>query len=327
MMMMAAKTLITGAGGMIGSHLAERLVSEGREVAATYVRPTIDMATVDPKVRFTQLDVCDREAVAQLIERDRPKEIYHLAAQSLPTVSWADPWTTMRTNADGTINIFEAIRRTREADPSYDPIVVVACSSAEYGASLTPDRVPVSEETPLLPLHPYGVSKVAQDLLAFQYFENFSIRCIRARIFNCTGPRKRNDVASDFAAGMVRSLHEGTPLRHGNLETRRAIIDVRDMVSALVVLAQRGVAGEAYNISAEQAFKIADLLELYFDIAGKRVPTVTDPALLRPSDEPVIFGDTAKIRRDTGWAPTYELRQTLSDMLAFEEGQYQTRGR
>lgn len=319
--------LITGAGGMIGSHLAERLTADGAAVVASFAQPTIEMSSVSADVQFMQLDVCDREAVDALIQGVRPTEIYHLAAQSLPTVSWSDPWQTMRVNAEGTINIFEAVRAIIDTDAAYDPMIVVACSSAEYGASLTPDRVPIGEDAPLLPLHPYGVSKVAQDLLAFQYFQNFGIRSIRARIFNCTGPRKRNDVASDFAVGIVKARHEGIPLRHGNLETRRAIIDVRDMVSALIGLARQGKPGEAYNISAERTYQISELLELYFDIAGERVPTTLDPALLRPSDEPVIFGDTAKIRRDTDWGPTYELRQTLSDMLAFEEEQYEARAR
>lgn len=306
---------------MMGSHLAEALIANQAEVIPTYLQPTINMETVDPAVRFRELDVLDRSAVFHLIEEARPVEIYHLAAQSLPTVSWTDPWRTLRVNVEGTVNIFEAIRKVRETE-SYDPMVVIACSSAEYGASLTPDRVPVGEDAPLLPLHPYGVSKVAQDLLGHQYFYNHGLRCIRARIFNCTGPRKRNDVASDFARGIVQALNDGGALRHGNLETRRAIIDVRDMIQALIMLARKGKPGEAYNVCAENAYRISEVLDLFFDIAGRRVETELDPQLLRPSDEAVIFGDTSKIRRDTGWQPAYELRQTLSDMLAFEQAQY-----
>ncbi len=110
-------------------------------------------------------------------------------------------------------------------------------------------------------------------------------------------------------------------MRHGNLQTMRAIIDVRDMIKALIVLARKGTAGEAYNICADKAYRITEVLDLYFDIIGRRLPTHLDQALLRPSDEAVIFGDTAKIRADTAWAPVYGLRQTLSDILAFEEEQ------
>jgi GDP-4-dehydro-6-deoxy-D-mannose reductase len=314
--------MITGTGGMMGSHLAEALIGSGSQVLATYLHPTINMETVDREVRFTELDVLDRDAMTKLVRSAKPDEIYHLAAQSLPTVSWTDPWRTVRVNMEGTINIFEAIREVRRENPLYDPIVVIACSSAEYGAALTPDRVPISEDAPLLPLHPYGVSKVGQDLLGHQYFKNDGIRCIRARIFNCTGPRKRNDVVSDFAKGMVRVLKDGGVLHHGNLATRRAIIDVRDMIQALIALARHGQAGEAYNICADRAYRISDILEMFFEILGRRVPTELDPRLLRSSDEPVIFGDTSKIRRDTGWKPVHDLRRTISDMLVFEEAQY-----
>jgi nucleoside-diphosphate-sugar epimerase len=225
-------------------------------------------------------------------------------------------------NVEGTINIFEAVLEVRKTDPGYDPMTVIACSSAEYGAAMTPERVPITEDAPLLPLHPYGVSKVAQDLLGYQYHQSYGLRCIRARIFNCTGPRKRNDVASDFAKGIVRAMHEGGPLRHGKLETQRAIMDVRDMVQALVALARKGRPGEAYNICADAAYPISQILELYFELAGSRVPTEVDPRLLRPTDEAVIYGDTSKIRQDTGWAPVFELRRTLADMLAFEQSQY-----
>lgn len=320
------KILITGAGGMMGSHLAEMLVREGREVLATFLDPTIDMTTVDPSVAFTPLDVCDRQAVFDLVEAHRPTEIYHLAAQSLPTVSWTDPWRTCRVNVEGTINVFEAILAVRKTDAAYDPMTVIACSSAEYGASLTPDRIPIGEDAPLLPLHPYGVSKVAQDLLGHQYHFNHGLRCIRARIFNCTGPRKRNDVVSDFGRAVVRSLHEEVPVRHGNLKTKRAIIDVRDMVDALIALARKGTPGEAYNICADIAYEISDILEMYFEAAGRRLPTKQDPALLRPSDEAIIFGDTTKIRRDTGWSPKLDLRRTLADVFEYEQEQYRRHG-
>lgn len=307
---------------MMGSHLAEALNAEGSEVIATYFEPTIDMSTVDPAITFSLLDVCDKDAVFRLIEKSRPTEIHHLAAQSLPTVSWLDPWRTCRVNIEGTINLFEAILAVRKIDPQYDPMTVIACSSAEYGASLTPERVPVDEDAPLLPLHPYGVSKVGQDLLGHQYNFNHGLRCIRARIFNCTGPRKRNDVVSDFGRAIVKSLNEGGPVRHGNLETRRAIIDVRDMIQALISLARKGRSGEAYNICADQAFQISQVLNMYFEIAGTTLPTEVDPALLRPSDEAIIFGDTTKIRADTGWSPTISLAKTLADVLAYEKDQY-----
>ena len=319
-------TLITGAAGMMGSHLAEQLTARGDELVTTYFQPTIDMRGLE-HIPMVELDVRDFEAVRALIHRFRPSVVHHLAAQSLPTVSWVDPWTTLDTNSMGTINIFESIKALRAADPTYDPVVVVACSSAAYGASMTPERVPIDEEAPLLPMHPYGVSKVAQDLLTFQYHLNAGVRGIRARIFNCTGPRKRNDVVSDFGRGVVQSARTGEPLRVGNLDTRRGIIDVRDMINALILLAEKGRAGEAYNICAENAVQIRELLPLYFEALGREVPWIVAPELIRPSDEAIIFGSTAKLRQDTAWAPTIPLRQTIADVLAYEMALAEADGR
>jgi GDP-4-dehydro-6-deoxy-D-mannose reductase len=317
--------LITGAAGLVGSHLYEMLVAEGRTVVATYLNPTIHLSSLSPQLPLVELDVLDREGVFQILDQHRPGVIYHLAAQSLPTVSWVDPWRTLDVNVNGTINIFETIKAIRKSS-SYDPVVVVACSSAEYGASMTVDRVPIDEEAPLLPLHPYGVSKVAQDLLAYQYFVNDSIRCVRARIFNCTGPRKRDDAVSDFGRAVSSAMRYGTVVKTGNLSTKRAIIDVRDLVRALHLLAQSGEPGAAYNICAEQVTPMSDVLQLYFDIAGKKFTHEIDAKKLRPSDEPIIYGSSRKLKEDTGWKQGIPLSQTLQDVLDFELKYFEVRG-
>ncbi|MFN3939939.1 MAG: GDP-mannose 4,6-dehydratase, partial [Chitinophagales bacterium] len=200
----------------------------------------------------------------------------------------------------------------------YDPVIVVACSSAEYGASLTPENTPIKEEVPLLPLHPYGVSKVAQDLLSFQYYQNDKIRSIRARIFNTTGPRKTNDVTADFTMRAVR-IEKGLEkkLRVGNLETKRAITDVRDLVSALVLLSDKGRWGDVYNISGEKAYQIKEIIPIIEKYMGIALDYEIDPTLLRPTDEPIIFGDSGKLKKDTGWQQTYRLETTIHDMIDY----------
>ncbi|MBN9509696.1 MAG: GDP-mannose 4,6-dehydratase [Alphaproteobacteria bacterium] len=307
--------LVTGATGMVGSHLVERLhAAAPGAVLGTSFGPA---GPLPPHRLLMPLDVRDAAAVRDCIAEARPAVIYHLAAQSLPTLSWRDPWTTMDTNVQGTVNVFEAVRAVRAtADAGYDPMVVVACSSAEYGASLTPERVPIDEEAPLLPLHPYGVSKVAQDLLAFQYWRNERIRTIRARIFNTTGPRKTADVIADFAGRVAAIVRRGGgALRVGNLDARRAILDVRDLLAALTLLAERGEPGEAYNICAEAAHPVGDLVPIFERLAGRALPLETDPALLRPSDEPVILGRTDKLRARTGWRPRVTLEETVRAVL------------
>ena len=217
------KQLITGTAGLIGSHLGETLIAEGYDIVATYLNPTIDLAEIADTMALVRLDVTDFDAVTAVVAEHRPAVIYHLAAQSLPTVSWVDPWTTMQANVIGTVNVFEAIKKVKKLDADYDPMVVVACSSAEYGASLTPERVPITEDAPLMPMHPYGVSKVGQDLLTFQYWVNDRIRGIRARLFNCTGPRKQNDVVSDFG-----SAHRESASAWRHAEGRQSFDAARD---------------------------------------------------------------------------------------------------
>jgi nucleoside-diphosphate-sugar epimerase len=196
--------------------------------------------------------------------------------------------------------------------------VVVACSSAEYGASLTPENVPISENTILLPLHPYGVSKVSQDLLSYQYFVNDKIKCIRARIFNTTGPRKINDVASDFAKRAVMiERGEIQTMRVGNLETKRAITDVRDLIQALLLLSDQGEMGEVYNISGQNVYQIKDIIPIIENKIGKRINIEHDPSLIRPTDEPIIFGDSTRLKNKTGWQQSYSLEQTIGDMIDY----------
>lgn len=312
--------LITGAGGMIGSHMVDYFSRKNERVVGTYYMPTVDITEIDQGATMLPCDVRDAGRLDAIMRKYKPRTIYHLAAQSYPALSWEKPWETMETNSGGTINLFESIKRIRQIDTSYDPIVVVACSSAEYGASLEALDNPAPEDTPLLPLHPYGVSKVAQDLLAYQYYRNDGIRCIRARIFNTTGTRKRGDVCSDFVRRVVeaeRSEISNIEIRVGNLETRRAIMDVRDTFSALIMLAECGVAGEVYNISSSKVYSIAEVVNVLSSVVGRAITPVPDKALFRPTDEAIITGDVSKLVRDTGWKQRVSLEETLSSMLQY----------
>ncbi len=313
--------LVTGAGGMIGSHMMEMLQERGISALGTYYKPTIDLNELDESIRLAECDVRYPQSVERIIAEERPDAIFHLAAQSYPTVSWDRPYETMDTNAGGTIAVCEAVKKIREADEAYDPVVIIACSSAEYGKTLEDlDGAAVTEDAPLLPLHPYGVSKVAQDLLGYQYSRNDGIRTIRARIFNTTGTRKVNDVTSDFTLRAIEQERLGAEnpvLRVGNVKTHRAILDCRDLIEALFLLAEKGTPGEAYNISATKAHSIEYLIESIEDLTGIDFELEVDPALLRPTDERVILGDVTKLVRDTGWSPAIAYRDTIAEMLAY----------
>lgn len=314
--------LVTGAGGMVGSHMVEILHNAGHNVIGIWHKNKKNVEQITLPIHFVQCDLRYGYGIDKIIMDYLPDQIYHLAAQSYPTVSWDSPAETIDVNINGTVAVFEAIKRARKyIKPDYDPMVVVACSSAEYGETLNKlegKDIYVKESSELLPLHPYGVSKVGQDLLSFQYFMNDHIRCIRARIFNSTGTRKVNDVTSDFTKRAVEAERTGVwEIRVGNLETRRAIMDQRDLVKGLMLLADKGTAGEVYNVSSEFIYQMRDIIRIIEKQMGHEFKTIVDPALLRPTDERVIVGDVSRLKRDTGWRQEITMEQTISDMLDY----------
>lgn len=317
------KVLVTGAGGMVGSHMVELLYNRGDEVIGIWHKNKKNIEQITFPIKFVQCDLRYAQGIDELIMDFLPDQIYHLAAQSYPTVSWVSPTETIDVNINSTINIYEAIKKARKyVDENYDPIVVVACSSAEYGETLNQmqgnGEIYVKENAQLQPLHPYGVSKVGQDLISFQYFMNDHIRCIRARIFNSTGTRKVNDVTSDFTKrAIIAEKSKIWNLRVGNLDTRRAIMDQRDLVKALMLLAEKGNAGDVYNISSEYVYQMKDIVTMIENQIGHKLVINVDKRLIRPTDEKIIVGDVTKLKKDTGWSQDIKMEQTISDMLDY----------
>lgn len=319
------RILITGATGFIGSHLTRILLAEGHDVTpASYHAQARAPWPWSPEAerRRVSLDVRDRDAVFDLVARVRPEEVYHLAAQSLPALSWKVPEETMTTNALGTIHLFEAMKAA-----DVRPRTFVACSSAEYGI-VPPDQTPVKEDRVLQPVHPYGVSKVAQDLLSYQYWKNDGIPAIRGRIFNTTGPGKSQDAPGDFAERVVALEGQGRgqgkgqgTLRVGNLTPRRDLSDVRDQARAIMMITRKGAPGDVYNLSTGRTITIQHLVDLFVAKAKVPLKVEVDPALLRPTDEPVIWGDNAKLVAATGYKATVPLEKTVDDMLRQVRGE------
>ena len=317
------KVLVTGAGGMVGSHMVELLYKRGDEVVGIWHKNKKNIEQITLPIKFVQCDLRYAQGIDELIMDFMPEQIYHLAAQSYPTVSWVSPTETIDVNINSTINIYEAIKKARKyKDNKYNPIVVVACSSAEYGETLNQmqglGEVYVKETAQLQPLHPYGVSKVGQDLISFQYFMNDHIRCIRARIFNSTGTRKVNDVTSDFTKRAVEAEKTSNwELKVGNLDTKRAIMDQRDLVKGLMLLAEKGKAGDVYNISSEYVYQMSDIVKMIEKQVGHKLEIKIDEKLIRATDEKIIVGDITKLKEDTGWYQDIRMEQTISDMLDY----------
>ena len=216
---------------MMGSHLADKLIELNHEVIGIDFVPTTDINELNKKARYIECDIRDKNKLTNILNLYKPELIFHLAAQSYPTVSWDRPEFTVEVNIIGTINLFEAVKELK-----LDPIIINACSSAEYGYVNESD-VPVKETKELKPLHPYGVSKVAQELLAYQYYKNFGIKSVSIRIFNTTGPKKVNDVCSDFTKQIVM-IEKGLQdpiMKVGNITTRRANSYIKDLKTFFVL--------------------------------------------------------------------------------------------
>ena len=266
-----------------------------------------------PNLRFVQCDLSNGQRVEQVVKESEPTHIFHMGAQSLPTVSWADPVWTFESNIMGSLHLFEAVRRMKRP-----PVVVSACSSAEYG-HVPASAIPVSEEQPLQPLHPYGISKVCLDLLAREYFLDYRVPAVNLRLFNTTGPGKTNDAPSDFVRQLVRIEKGLQPpvIEVGNLKPRRAFLHVNDVVRGFYLAAMKGRRGEAYNLCATRTYRMREILRTAIRLSGVKPEVLPVPRLMRPSDEPIIFGSTKKIHKDTGWKPLLSIEQILKSMLEY----------
>ena len=236
---MAITAVVTGSEGFIGSHLVNFLHSKGWNTIGTYRLPKSAPISSRPRLQFELCDLRNGQKVEQLLKKYEPDYIFHLGAQSLPTLSWADPVETFESNIMGSLHLFEAARYQKRP-----PIIISACSSAEYG-HVPPSAIPVKEEQPLHPLHPYGISKVCLDLLAREYFLDYGLPTVNLRLFNTTGPGKTNDAPSDFVQQLVR-IKKGQQkpvIEVGNLKPRRAFLDVRDTVRGFYLAAIKGRQG------------------------------------------------------------------------------------
>jgi GDP-4-dehydro-6-deoxy-D-mannose reductase len=312
------KALITGVTGFAGSHLAEMLAGEHPEVKlfGTY-RWRSRMDNIDHlrgKIELLETDLRDPTSVTRALESSRPDVIFHLAAQSFVPSSWTAPSETLTTNIASQTNLFEAIRSL-----GLDPVVQIACSSEQYGL-VHPEETPIKETNPLRPLSPYAVSKVAQDFLAYQYFQSYGLKAIRTRGFNHTGPRRGQVFVTSNFCSQVAAIELGLQepvIRVGNLDAIRDFTDVRDMVRAYWLAVNHAKPGEVYNIASGKGIHIHEMLDQLLALASVKVEVEVDPARLRPSDVEILIGDSSKFRADTGWEPRIPFEQTLRDLLDY----------
>ena len=311
------KVLITGITGFVGSHLADyALAKENVEVYGTirWRSKTENIEHIKDKLKLIHCNLNDASSVNDLIVNIKPDKIFHLAAQSFVPTSWNSPAETLTSNIIGELNIFEAIRRAK-----INPWIQIAGSSEEYGM-VYPEETPIKETNPLRPLSPYGVSKIGQDLLAYQYYMSYKLNVVRTRAFNHTGPR-RGDVfvCSEFAKRIAEIEKKGKPpiILVGNLDAQRDFTDARDIVKAYWLGLEKCKPGEVYNICTGKAYKISEVLDILIGLSNVKIEIKNDPSKMRPSDVPYLGGDSATFRDATGWKPEIPFEKTMKDLLNY----------
>jgi len=313
------RILITGSSGFVGRHLVP-LCRERYPDAELIGVSHLPVAREEPMPGFVavQADLRDGEQMRQLIAERRPDLIIHLAGQASVADSWKRPQETFAINAGGALNLLEAVRAA-----GLSPRIVLAGSAEQYGI-VAPGDNPIREDHSMLPVTPYAVSKVTQDLLGYQYYAGYGLPVMRARAFNAFGPRQPPTYVVASLARQLALIEAGfaEPVIHvGNLAAQRDFLAVRDVARAYLALADSGQPGAAYNLGSGVPVAIARILELLRSLSTARVETRIDPERLRPIDVPVAYADVTRLRRDTGWQPERPLLDALREVLDYWRGQ------
>ncbi|MCP4582031.1 MAG: GDP-mannose 4,6-dehydratase [candidate division Zixibacteria bacterium] len=317
---MSNKALITGCNGFVGSHLADLLIREGFEIIGYDFDEEISDKSVKAGVgrhkniiRVTG-DLRDENKINEVIGQYSPGLIIHLAAQSSVKLSFEDPAETLAINISGTLNILEAISKLDT------PPKTLLISSSEIYGQLKPEQVPVTEQSPMLPVNPYAVSKATVDLLAYQYRKAYGLPIYWARAFSHSGPgQKTAAVLSDWAfqAAKIELGLRVPEIKVGNMEVTRDYTDVRDTVKAYYAIVSKGEPGQPYNVCSGKGFRLADLLDTIISFGSKKINVVADPSRLRPVDIPILIGSAERLKADTGWGPQIPIEKTLRDLFDY----------
>jgi len=308
--------LITGITGSGGSYLAEYIVNNYTEVevhgiSRWHSTTTSDnLSAIRGKVTVHEVDLIDFGSCLTVLQEVQPDAIYHLAAHANVRASFITPNTVLSNNILGTSNLFEAVRIAR-----LDPIIQL-CSTSEVYGQVDPRNVPIKEDCPIIPSSPYAVSKAAQDLLGYTYYLSYGMHIIRTRMFTYLNPR-RTDLFSTFFAMQVARIENGLQkeLLHGNLDSVRTLIDVRDAMEAYWIAMEKCKPGEVYNIGGPKAIKVGEFLDLLKKSAKTDIPSRVDKSLLRPADVTLQIPDVNKFLKETGWKPKYSFEESVQNLL------------
>lgn len=299
--------LVTGAAGFVGTYLAESLAADGVEVAG-WQRPG-SPGRASPGIRWATVELLDAEAVADALGALRPAAIYHLAGSAHVADSWQHTRETFEGNVLATHHLLRGLRRHGQT-----PRVLVSGSATIY----KPQADPLTEDAPLAPASPYATSKLAQELVAAQAWNEHRIPTLLARAFNHVGPRQTPAYVAPTIARQIALIERGAlppVLKLGNLDPERDVMDVRDTVRAYRAMMRAAEPGVPYNVCSGRAIRIGDLVDLFRARARVPVTIEQDPSKMRPSDVPRLCGSHARLTAATGWTPRIALEETVDALL------------
>jgi GDP-4-dehydro-6-deoxy-D-mannose reductase len=295
-----SRVLVTGVQGFVGSHLARHLHSIGQEVFG------FDLRVSGRENNFFQGELADRSVLKQVLDDVKPNVIFHLAG----IIKSAQSEVLYKANFMGTMVLLDEIMESGRS-----PIVIVASSSAVYGHKS--GAKPIGERMQLHPITNYAVSKAAQEMTALRYHEAFHLPVMVVRMFNLLGPGQSPDLACSAFARQIAlaELHGENEIVTGNLDARRDFVDVRDAVRAFELVAQKGKAGQVYNICSGRAVAIRKCLDEMISMSPRQFKVRIDAERVQKNDVPVQVGSSRKLNQVTGWRPQISLKQSLSDLL------------
>lgn len=312
------KCLITGITGSGGSYLAEYIVNNhpDYEVHGTSrwhsTSGNKNLEDIAKSVNVHECDLNDFSSTLSVLKKVQPDYIFHLASHANVRTCFETPLAVLQNNIIGTANLLEAVRYA-DINPR-----IQLCSTSEVYGQVDPKNVPINEDCPLRPANPYAVSKTTQDLLGDVYFKNRGMDIVRTRMFAYLNP-KRKDIFSTSFANQIVNIERGLQkeVLHGNLDSTRTIIDVRDAMESYWYAIEKGKAGEVYNIGGEKVIKVGEFLDVLKGLAKCEIPSRLDPSLLRPTDVTLQIPDTTKFRNETGWKPKYTFEQSVEHLLNY----------
>jgi GDPmannose 4,6-dehydratase len=318
--------LITGITGMVGSHLADYLLTNTDWKVYGLARWNDSLENIEhlsseinskERIELVYGDLNDLASLLVAVNKSKPNYVFHLAAQSYPQTSFNSPVETLQTNILGTTNLLESLRHSE-----YKNAVIHVCASSEVFGRVPKEKLPINEECSFHPASPYAISKVGTDLVGRYYAEAYGMTIITTRMFTHTGPR-RGDVFSEstFAKqiAMIEAGLQESKIYVGNLKSLRTYADVRDAVRAYYMLVTiNPIAGEYYNIGGTYTCEIADMLNyLISKSTVSNIEIIIDPERLRPIDADLQVPDTTKFQKHTGWKSEIPFEKTMDDLLEY----------